>query len=92
MSFATWPGWFPRISFLAFPIYVDRMHRTKHGSDAGVFDSEGRFINPSFEAIFSKHATAKGEDGQPALSRADVRWVPNARSGGIYRQRGPRCD
>ena len=69
MSFATWGSWFPRIGF---PILVERFHRTKHGSDAGVFDGEGRFSGPAFEAIFSKHATAKDESGQPALSREDI--------------------
>ena len=69
MSFPTWPSWWPR---LGFPIYVERMNRTKHGSDARVFDSEGRFSNARYEEIFSKFATAKDDDGQPALCRADI--------------------
>lgn len=79
MSFATWPNWIPRVGF---PIFVERFHRTKHGSDAGVFDGEGRFSGPAFEAIFSKHATAKDESGLPALSREDIRCALRAPSGG----------
>ena len=50
-SFATWPNFLPRLNF---PIYVSRMHRTKHGSDAGVYDTEGRFVPQKFEDMFAK--------------------------------------
>lgn len=38
-----------------FRIYLDRMHKNKHGSDTGAFDNEGRFIPQKFEDFFSKY-------------------------------------
>lgn len=37
-----------------FRVYISNGHRSKHGSDTAVFDSEGRFIPAKFEEIFTK--------------------------------------
>ena len=68
-SMCTWPDLWPRLSL---PIYLNRAHKTKHGSDSDVYDTEGRFTPQRFEEIFSKWATCKTSDGEAALSFSDI--------------------
>ncbi|KAK9830158.1 hypothetical protein WJX72_010048 [[Myrmecia] bisecta] len=51
MSLPTVPGFLPD---WRFPIYTDRIHKAKHGSDSQVYDNEGRFVPSKFEEIFTK--------------------------------------
>ncbi|XP_064940861.1 probable peroxygenase 4 [Musa acuminata AAA Group] len=53
LSPKTSPG---KIPSPRLPIYVKNIYKGKHGSDSGVYDSEGRFVASKFEEIFQKHA------------------------------------
>ncbi|KAF9154850.1 hypothetical protein BG015_011795 [Linnemannia schmuckeri] len=51
-----------------FRIWIHRIHKDKHGSDSGTYDTEGRFVPQHFEDIFSKYAPP----GQDGLTYSDV--------------------
>ncbi|XP_047308990.1 probable peroxygenase 4 [Impatiens glandulifera] len=53
LSQKTRPGKFPSV---LLPIEIKNIQRGKHGSDTGVYDSEGRFVGLKFDEIFGKYA------------------------------------
>ncbi|KAL9116975.1 MAG: hypothetical protein Q9187_006493 [Circinaria calcarea] len=51
-----------------FRIYVSSIHKVKHGSDTGIYDSEGRFRPQMFEDLFAKY----DRDSTGGLSPAEL--------------------
>lgn len=70
MSYPTSESWIPDYRFR---IYVKNIHRGKHGSDAQVFDTEGRFIPQKFEDLFSKFD--RGHRNYLTLSDIKNLWI-----------------
>ncbi|CAG8623855.1 13684_t:CDS:2 [Cetraspora pellucida] len=68
-AYVTQSNWVPFLGNPFFKIYVDKIHKGKHGSDSETFDSEGRFVPEKFEEIFSKY----DREGKGGLSFGDIR-------------------
>lgn len=52
----TQPGWIPSP---LLPIYLNNIHKCKHGSDTESYDTEGRFVPSKFDEIFSKYGLTR---------------------------------
>lgn len=55
-SYPTVPGYLPDPFFRVF---LNNIHKDKHGSDTGTYDTEGRFVPQHFEDIFAKYANGR---------------------------------
>lgn len=66
-SYPTCNSWLPDPFFRLF---LKNVHKDKHGSDTGTYDTEGRFVPQKFEDIFAKYA-----DGRDYLTIWDVSEV-----------------
>uniref|UniRef100_A0A7N0TG95 Peroxygenase 4 n=1 Tax=Kalanchoe fedtschenkoi TaxID=63787 RepID=A0A7N0TG95_KALFE len=59
---------------MLFPIEVDNIKLAKHGSDSGVYDTEGRFVPSKFDGLFAKHAKTNPN----ALTSAELKELLKA--------------
>jgi peroxygenase len=51
-------SWWTSTSWFLNPllsVYVERIHRAKHGSDTGTYDIDGKFHGQSFLEMFSRY-------------------------------------
>ncbi|KEY69579.1 hypothetical protein S7711_06208 [Stachybotrys chartarum IBT 7711] len=63
-SYPSVPGYLPDPFFR---VYLENIHKDKHGSDSGTYDTEGRFVPQKFEDMFAKYA-----DGKDSMTIWDV--------------------
>ena len=76
LTFSYWSldGWIPDPRF---PIYTKNIHRTRHGSDSHIYDSEGRFIPVRpLTCLSCPSHTAFSCRPTPVLSQEDPDWLP----------------
>ncbi|TQE08389.1 hypothetical protein C1H46_006017 [Malus baccata] len=66
LSYPTLPGWIPSPFF---PIHIYNIHKAKHGSDSGTYDTEGRIANKLEWGLL--YVLARDEEGM--LSKEAVR-------------------
>ena len=81
-SYATQPTILPDP---LFRIWVNRLHKAKHGNDSGTYDTEGRFRPQSFEDVFAKY----DEEKKGGLSGRYV-WACGMGSGALRIYMGGR--
>lgn len=55
-SYPTVSGWLPDPFFR---VYLANVHKDKHGSDTGSYDTEGRFMPQRFEDMFAKYGEGR---------------------------------
>ncbi|KAI8825028.1 Caleosin related protein-domain-containing protein [Fimicolochytrium jonesii] len=69
-SYPSLDSWIPHPGF---PVYIKNIHRLKHGSDSGTYDTEGRYITQRFEEVFSKY----DRDNKGGLNIRDILTMTN---------------
>ncbi|KAL8935199.1 MAG: hypothetical protein Q9216_005542 [Gyalolechia sp. 2 TL-2023] len=63
-------SWFPDP---LLRIYTDSIHKAKHGSDTGVYDSDGRFRPWLFDEMFEKMDSSLVDENQGSENKTRVR-------------------
>ena len=79
-SYWTLDSWIPH---LGFPIRFKNAHKTKHGSDSEIFDTEGRFVPEKFEEMFSKY----DEGGKGGFSLKDINRMVKGKKANLAKLR-----
>lgn len=65
----TWEHWYTPSPY----INIKNIHRSKHGSESGIYDETGRFVPAHFEAFFDKYDTNR--DGKLSWSEWKARTM-----------------
>jgi peroxygenase len=68
--FLSYPTCYTWIPDPFFRVFLDNIHKAKHGSDTGTYDNEGRFIPQKLEDFFVKYG-----DGEKMTGRELVRGI-----------------
>ncbi|KDQ57031.1 hypothetical protein JAAARDRAFT_131493 [Jaapia argillacea MUCL 33604] len=55
-------------------IFMERVHRDKHGSDSGCYDNDGEFLEVKFDKYFERYSSRPEKDGLTVWDTVRAIW------------------